>query len=428
MKDQCRKQGVSNIIELKINYRISLFFLIFIMIFSFTSCSLGNMLKSEVIITKKELSDGIKSGPNIYFLCEYLLSEPGKTIIPMYMYSEGKVFTRSVYLYSFNITEEKLTRITELNLLTANTARGDMQITRWAAGDSLIYMMYHAGWDKTTNSMLWNIFRLNPLTNAVDEIKGEDKNILVKKYFRGENFIPVSKENLVSSSRIWYYTGVLPDELWKLPSPVSYSDLNDKQYIRIIVDRLGDRYFCEEIFRHLKAVMSAEKLSGIIQKMEMKFNGFSGYEKMQYRPYMEEWSSRIYIESKFMKKTEEEEIAGFEESVFRKDIKKSKELLSKNPEINKPDAYGLTPLMIASYVNNSEIADDLIKRGADINAQDKNGCTPLMYAVFGRAHRTMELLIKRGADKKKESLSGWISWMFVSDTRLRQRFLELTGK
>jgi hypothetical protein len=385
------------------------------------------MLKSDIIITTKDISDGYKSGQNIYFLCSYVLAGPGKTIIPMYMYSEGKVYYKALYLYSFNITEEKLTRIAELNSLASDPGKPDLQITRWAAGDSMIYMLYHSGWDKSAKEIKWNFFRYNLKNNAVDEVKGDDKSKLMKLLFPKEKIHPHSKENVIISSGVWYYPGILPEQSGGLPSPTYYSKKNEKQFIKSIVEMKNDRFFREAAYNCLKKSFPPDQLMDIISSMNKRYDKLVSIEKMQYRPYMEEWSSRIYIDARFLRKSSDRESMTFEESIFRNDPDKVKELMAKNPDINKPDSYGLTPLMIASYTNNHWVAGELIKKGADINAQDKNGCTPLMYAVFCRAHRTMELLIKKGADLKKESRSGWIAWMFVSDTRLRERYIEAAG-
>jgi len=409
----------------KVKKALSLLLIVFIVIF--ISCSSTNILKGEKINTKKQLSSGYKSGDNIYFLCNYVISTPGKTIIPMYMYRPGKNFFNSLYLYSFNITEEKLSRIAELNSLASDPGKPDIQFSLWAMDGPVIYMMYNSGWNKSEKKLAWNFFKYIPASNITEEVKGEAKSKLIKQFFPGNNLNPVSKKNTVSLSRVWYYVGVLPEDTWQLPSPVSFADMNEKKYVKVLIEGLNDRYFREAAFIKLKPSLSREQLLDIITSMEKKFNKLSDYEKMQYRNYMEEWSSRIYIEAKFIMKTANRENIGLEESIFRNEINKVKDLLAKNTDINKADVYGLTPLMIASYANNSDIADELIKQGADLNAQDKNGCTPLMYAIFGKSHRTMELLIKKGADLKKKSGSGWVAWMFVSDTRLRQRFIKAAG-
>jgi ankyrin repeat protein len=68
-----------------------------------------------------------------------------------------------------------------------------------------------------------------------------------------------------------------------------------------------------------------------------------------------------------------------------KKIAKLTALLEQNPDVNKADKNGWTPLHAACYVGHHKIAALLLSHGADINAQDKEGVTPLMAAVYGTA-------------------------------------------
>ena len=50
--------------------------------------------------------------------------------------------------------------------------------------------------------------------------------------------------------------------------------------------------------------------------------------------------------------------------------------------VNYKQSNGFTPLIIASYNGQTEIAKILLEKGADINAQDKSGNTALMGLCF----------------------------------------------
>lgn len=76
----------------------------------------------------------------------------------------------------------------------------------------------------------------------------------------------------------------------------------------------------------------------------------------------------------------------------------AKFLIDTVKDINTKSSYG-TPLMAAVVKNNAEIAALLIQKGADVNAKDPNNTTALHYAVlFGLVDIT-ELLVKNKADK-----------------------------
>ena len=65
--------------------------------------------------------------------------------------------------------------------------------------------------------------------------------------------------------------------------------------------------------------------------------------------------------------------------------------------INSKNAKGHSPLMLAIYNSNLDIAHYLISQGADVNAEDFNRNTILMGAAFKGNIEAIELLIKNGA-------------------------------
>lgn len=69
------------------------------------------------------------------------------------------------------------------------------------------------------------------------------------------------------------------------------------------------------------------------------------------------------------------------EAIKKFDNGKAKELCLIKHIINAQDKHGWSPLTVAIYVNNVEIANHLMLCGADMNVRDWSGKTTLMYAM-----------------------------------------------
>lgn len=66
--------------------------------------------------------------------------------------------------------------------------------------------------------------------------------------------------------------------------------------------------------------------------------------------------------------------------------------------INQKDERGFTPLIMATYVGQTEIVKLLIQNGADINQKGAQGNTALMGVCFKGSQEMARLLIDAGAD------------------------------
>ena len=76
-----------------------------------------------------------------------------------------------------------------------------------------------------------------------------------------------------------------------------------------------------------------------------------------------------------------------------------KQLIEDDPSlVQARDTKGFTPLIIAVYNHQPEIAQYLIEKGADVNAQDTAGNTALMGAAFKGYVNLAQMLIDAGAD------------------------------
>jgi len=90
------------------------------------------------------------------------------------------------------------------------------------------------------------------------------------------------------------------------------------------------------------------------------------------------------------------------QGVENSDLDQVKRYASLVENINITNKMGWSPLMIAAYHNNAQVAHELIERGADINQTNKNGTTILMYAKDGAFKDSntgvLDILINKKAD------------------------------
>jgi len=388
-----------------------------------TSCN-GNMLCGKEIRTSKVLSEGYRAGSTIYFLCDYRLSEPGTTVIPMYIATPVKIHYHKAFMYSFDTADEKLTKRAALTPASPPMGGGDVKYVRWAADGPLIYLMYITGWDKTTKKPVYGLFRYDTKMKSAVEVTGDEKETLVLNHFSG-SFSAASRKNSVPFTKVWYHAGGLPLSEWGLPSPPEYRKLNPRQCVDLIVEQRGDRYLREAAFEMIKPSLTEKEAKKMIDAMDKRHAKLSDYQRMTYAPCREEWTARIALHGRYGTARENNTL---EAALFRNDRERVSAFLKNSPDVNRRDDGGRTPLMVAACADNTEGIEKLLNRGADINARDDAGRTPLFYAVTGNAPNALELLLKRGADPKLETRSGWNVWMFVANTELRRRYLENTEK
>lgn len=86
------------------------------------------------------------------------------------------------------------------------------------------------------------------------------------------------------------------------------------------------------------------------------------------------------------------------------------EMIAENPDLT--GAYsrdGWTPLHLACFFGQPEIAEILIARGADVNARSRNLMQnmPLHAAAAGRNRESVRLLLEHGADVNARQHGGW---------------------
>lgn len=86
-------------------------------------------------------------------------------------------------------------------------------------------------------------------------------------------------------------------------------------------------------------------------------------------------------------------------------------LATRGTEVDKPNAAGETPLMMAALRGHAEWVLRLAQRGAAIN---RSGWTPLHYAASGPEPRVLELLLQQGAKLEATSANGTTALMMAA--------------
>lgn len=90
---------------------------------------------------------------------------------------------------------------------------------------------------------------------------------------------------------------------------------------------------------------------------------------------------------------------------YRGNNEVAKFLIENGSDINGVSKMG-TPLMAAIVKGNNEVAKLLIDKKADVNVADTNGTTAIIYATNFKNYEIVSLLIKAGADYNKEDNRG----------------------
>src|SRR6202049_4093267 len=79
------------------------------------------------------------------------------------------------------------------------------------------------------------------------------------------------------------------------------------------------------------------------------------------------------------------------------------------PTGNQTDDKGYTPLILATYNDNFEVAQLLLKHGANTEVKDHSGRTALMGASFKGNEREVKLLLDNGANASAVDSKGMTS-------------------
>jgi hypothetical protein len=81
------------------------------------------------------------------------------------------------------------------------------------------------------------------------------------------------------------------------------------------------------------------------------------------------------------------------------DVQSIQQHIAYGSDLNAKDAYGSTPLVVATVFDKREVVRVLLEGGADINATNAEGSTPLHVASFLCREEIVEMLLDHNADR-----------------------------
>lgn len=90
-------------------------------------------------------------------------------------------------------------------------------------------------------------------------------------------------------------------------------------------------------------------------------------------------------------------------------------LISQGASISLTDAWGRTPLLVATQLRNTAAIQLLLRRGADVNLANKNDITPLIATAQTGNHEAMTLLLDAGATLDRTDNLGWTALMWAAN-------------
>lgn len=94
------------------------------------------------------------------------------------------------------------------------------------------------------------------------------------------------------------------------------------------------------------------------------------------------------------------------EAAFFGNVNAIKAHIANKSDLNVKDAYGSSPLTIASLFDKTEVAKLLINAGADLNVTSADGSTPLHTASFFGRTEIVKMLLAKGADTSIKNSHG----------------------
>ena len=98
-------------------------------------------------------------------------------------------------------------------------------------------------------------------------------------------------------------------------------------------------------------------------------------------------------------------------------LEQAKNILKVNPNaFNTVNEDGFSPLILACYKGNNEVAKLLIENGCDINGNSKMG-TPLMAAVVKGNIEAAKFLLQKNADPNNSDKNGTTALMYATSVK-----------
>jgi ankyrin repeat protein len=106
--------------------------------------------------------------------------------------------------------------------------------------------------------------------------------------------------------------------------------------------------------------------------------------------------------------------AGFLKAAGAKDLKAIGLFLHCNINIDTCDERGWTPLFLAAFNGNGELAKLFFEFGANLNMKDHGGFTPLHWAAYKGHANVIKHFVTHNADINTRSLRGWTPLMMAA--------------
>lgn len=122
------------------------------------------------------------------------------------------------------------------------------------------------------------------------------------------------------------------------------------------------------------------------------------------------------------------EFGGLNGAVATGDIAKARDLLAGGSDVNAGDSQGVTPLMVAAFSGNADMAKLMVEKGADINTRAKRGLTPLMAAVQSGNKELVKFLLEKGADENMREEAGLNAYQLAAINRQPELMALLADK
>ena len=334
-----------------------------------------------LIQTKWNRSPSLQVGEEIYFLSYYSLYLPGKVIVPMFVVTDPKYFYTDFSLYKLSLeagnAQDNLEQVWSFEA-EAGTQRVDLQSCRFGRDGDNLYFSWTGNWVSDSKEFLHPVLEYNIESGTVRLLNEKDAPVS----------LDYQHPNKIKESRMWGYAGVLPHDVWSLPSPLEYSSKKPKFLAKVVVQGLGDREFRSAALRALDTLGKPELFEHILSQMEKELGKNT---KLGYEMYYEKWTALI-------------EMSETLEQNRQKDI------------------------FSAAFENDTDLLRQFIESGVGPNTQDSLGRTPLMYAIWGKSPDALRLLFEEGADPSLESNSGTTPWLYAALNPLRHLYLELWEK
>jgi CubicO group peptidase (beta-lactamase class C family) len=101
-------------------------------------------------------------------------------------------------------------------------------------------------------------------------------------------------------------------------------------------------------------------------------------------------------------------------AVLQGNLDAVKQHIEAGSDLNKKDAWGSTPLIIAIIFDRTEVAEALINAGADLTIGNNEGNTPLQIAAFFGRSEIVGTLLDKGADRYIRNIDGSTAFDIVA--------------